>query len=169
MIQLTNRSGSGITELVAGGRFPALSTRPKAGAGRSPSPWRPAPLHQIARSALPGVGGSPASRLDNLRKDGADFFSFGVRRPSPPPNPERKPMIDPQAVAKLVAFSKQFVPFDRREEFADLVAAVSGGAAEDGLTPALRRRVREGIAKKASEVSGALDAKFPDISRIGQS
>ncbi len=55
MIQLTNRSGSGITELVAGGRFPALSTRPKAGAGRSPSPWRPAPLHEIARSALPGV------------------------------------------------------------------------------------------------------------------
>jgi hypothetical protein len=74
-----------------------------------------------------------------------------------------------EPTAALVAFAKRFVPFDRRAEFADLVAALDGGTAEDGLTPALRRRVQQGIARKASEVSQALDAKFPDISRIGQS
>lgn len=77
--------------------------------------------------------------------------------------------MNDQAISALVAFSRQFIPAARRDEYAELVAAATGGQAEDGLTPELRRRVREGIVKKARETSLALDAKFPTLSRIGQS
>ena len=42
-------------------------------------------------------------------------------------------------------------------------------AAEDGMTPALRRHVLTSIAKKSAKDSAALDAKFPGLGRIGQS
>jgi hypothetical protein len=96
-----------------------------------------------------------------------DSFPIGVRMAfdERPRRMARDEGGDP--ASELIAFCAKHIPPVARDEFERLVSAFRGETAEDGLPNYLRRRVHAAVAKVRADSETRLDAKFPDLARIG--